>query len=184
MVANCYATGGVAGTGVVGGLVGHNAPDGIITHCYSVGSVLGAADVGGLVGLNDHGMVDSCFWDVQASGQMTSAGGAGKTTSEMETKSTFTEAGWDFAGESENGTEDIWAICAGTNYPRFVWQIPTGDFVCPDGVGLNDFACLAGHWLDTACQPPNSCDAADLDHDGTVNYIDLAFFAEHWLEGI
>jgi len=34
----------------------------------------------------------------------------GKTTAEMQMESTFTDAGWDFIGESVNGTEDIWWI--------------------------------------------------------------------------
>jgi hypothetical protein len=40
----------------------------------------------------------------------------------MKTLSTFTSAGWDFVGETANGTEDIWTICEGVNYPKFVWQ--------------------------------------------------------------
>ena len=58
----------------------------------------------------------------------------------MKSKTTFTDRGWDFLGETANGTEDIWAICEGTNYPRFVYQIPQGDIVCPDGVNSLDFS--------------------------------------------
>jgi hypothetical protein len=41
----------------------------------------------------------------------------------MKTLSTFTDAGWDFFGETTNGTEDIWDIHEGTDYPRFTWQM-------------------------------------------------------------
>jgi hypothetical protein len=37
----------------------------------------------------------------------------GKTTSEMQTASTFLEAGWDLVDETDNGTEDIWWILEG-----------------------------------------------------------------------
>jgi len=66
--------------------------------------------------------VTSSFWDIQTSGQTISAGGTGKTTAEMKTRSTFTDAGWDFVGETENGTEDIWWILEGKDYPHLWWE--------------------------------------------------------------
>jgi len=39
----------------------------------------------------------------------------------MQTATTFLEAGWDFAGEWENGTENIWWIDEGQDYPR-LWR--------------------------------------------------------------
>jgi hypothetical protein len=123
-----------------------------------------------------------CFWDVETSEQTTSAGGTPKTTAEMQTASTFTSAGWDFVGETANGTDDIWTICEGTNYPRFVWQIPMGDFVCPDGVEMRDFAILGAQWR----QPPGepSADIAPDGGDGIVDRLDLAALADNWLEGL
>ena len=44
------------------------------------------------------------------------------TTAEMQTESTFTDAGWDFWGESGNGDEDIWFIREGFDYPRFCYM--------------------------------------------------------------
>jgi len=32
------------------------------------------------------------------------------------------KAGWDFVGETANGTEDIWWILEGQDYPRLWWQ--------------------------------------------------------------
>jgi hypothetical protein len=98
-----------------------------VTNCYSSGLVSGTWDVGGLVGRNrDYwghaGIVTGCFWDIQASGQDTSAGGTGKTTVEMQTARTFLDAGWDFVGETANGTEDIWWILEGKDYPRLWWE--------------------------------------------------------------
>jgi len=130
-VTQCYSTGAVRGTKYVGGLVGSNP--GTVTHCYSTGAVSGNFLAGGLVGCNVEcydegrwpcysGTVTSCFWDIQTSGQAASAGGMGKTTAEMRMQGTFTDAGWDFVGETANGTEDIWWINEGKDYPRLWWE--------------------------------------------------------------
>ncbi|GAJ10244.1 unnamed protein product, partial [marine sediment metagenome] len=64
------------------------------------------------------GTITNCFWDTETSGTETGVGGTngatGKTTAEMKTKSTFTDAGWDF-------TTPIWYIGATFNdgYPAF-----------------------------------------------------------------
>jgi hypothetical protein len=44
-------------------------------------------------------------------------------TSLMQTASTFLEAGWDFVDETENGTEDIWWILEGQDYPSLWWEL-------------------------------------------------------------
>jgi len=113
----------------VGGLVGSNY--GSITASYSTGAVSRDWSVGGLVG-NDYaegfihqsigGNTTTSFWDIQTSGQAESAGGKGKTTAEMQTARTFLEAGWDFVDETANGTEDIWRIIEGQDYPRLWWE--------------------------------------------------------------
>ena len=83
-------------------------------------------NAGGLLGRPQHQgfvTVTECFWDTQTSGQVTSYGGTGKTTREMQASSTFLEAGWDFIGETDNGTEDIWWILEGQDYPRLWWEL-------------------------------------------------------------
>ncbi|MHC4808354.1 MAG: GLUG motif-containing protein, partial [Planctomycetota bacterium] len=185
-ITNCYATGSVlaSGTewwpGIGGGLVGENSWGGTISNCYSAGSVIVTAEVGGLVGENRGEVVDS-FWDTQTSGQATSDAGTSKTTAELQVASTFTEAGWDFVGESVNGTEDIWSICEETNYPRLGLQIPAGDFVCPDGITIEDFVFFIEHWGDYNCDPNNDyCQGTDLDFSGTVDAGDLEILLENW----
>jgi hypothetical protein len=132
-VAQCYSTGAVVGTRNVGGLAGQNV--GSIVDSYARGNVKGheTSSVGGLLGTNGDfgfggwtpgGMISNCFWDTQTSGQTTSAGGTGKTTVEMQTAKTFLDAGWDFVGETANGTEDIWKILEGRDYPRLWWELP------------------------------------------------------------
>jgi len=58
-------------------------------------------------------------------GQTTSRGGTGKTTAEMQMAKTFLEAGWDFVGETANGTDDIWWIDEEKDYPRLWWETHT-----------------------------------------------------------
>jgi len=134
----CHSRGGVTGQNYLGGLIGYNDKDltifrsfshssvngtdyvgglmgvesrGTLTNCYSVGQVTGSgANVGGLIGAQWWGgvTISACFWDTQTSNQATSAGGVGKTTEQMQTKSTFESAAWDFT--------NIWEICEPPTY--------------------------------------------------------------------
>jgi hypothetical protein len=45
-----------------------------------------------------------------------------KTTAEMQRAKTFLDAGWDFVDETANGTEDLWWINEGKDYPRLWWE--------------------------------------------------------------
>ena len=138
---SCYSTGTVAGGTAVGGLVGRIYKSDVI-NCYSITSVTGENSIGGLVGANGAGNIYKCysagfvspdsshsggltgggletqvtdsFWDIETSGQETSRGGIGKTTNEMQTKNTFTDAGWNF--------ERIWTIDEGNDYPRLTMK--------------------------------------------------------------
>jgi hypothetical protein len=176
-ISDSYATGAVSGNTYVGGLAGM-LMRGAAARCYSAGKVSGIQYVGGFVGyIGVLATVWNCFWDTETSGQPTSADGTGKTTIEMQTASTFSNSGWDFY--------NIWTICEGMNYPVLLWQIPVGDFRCPDGVDMIDFAWFAQHWRENNCGPANYfCDSMDLDQSGSVDFYDLALFADHWLEGI
>ena len=122
-IIDCYSKAEVNGNDKVGGLAGYTK--GSITTCYSTGVVTGTGlNVGGLAGErhNSYGIVTESFWDIQTSGQSSSDGGTGKTTVQMQTESTFTNAGWDFVGETVNGGEDIWWIEEGADYPRLWWE--------------------------------------------------------------
>jgi hypothetical protein len=119
-VAQCYSACAVSGGNGVGGLMGENS-NGTVSNCYSTSVVRGTGQDGGLMGYN-RGTVIHCFWDTQTSGQATSAGGTGKSTAEMQTASTFLDAGWDFVNETANGSDDIWKISEGLGYPRLWWE--------------------------------------------------------------
>ncbi len=115
---DCYATGDVIVADFGGGgFVGNNDTACTIDDCYSTGTVTGAT-IGGFCG-NNAGAITNCFWDTETSGQATSDGGTGKTTAQMKTRSTFTDAGWDFS--------TIWIISGGQNdgYPYLSVAIST-----------------------------------------------------------
>jgi len=42
----------------------------------------------------------------------------------MQQAETLLDAGWDFIGETANGTEEIWWINEGKDYPRLWWKLP------------------------------------------------------------
>ena len=115
-ITNCYSHASVSGNDYVGGLVGYLSYQNI-NNCYSKGSVSGNAQTGGLIG-NGTNYVYNSFWDTQTSGQASSAAGTGKTTTEMTTPSTYSNAGWDF-------TTPIWDIDESENdgYPFLEWQM-------------------------------------------------------------
>jgi len=291
-VINCYSSSNVVGpnTHGVGGLAGFNNHYGTISKCYSVGRVSGSPGsdgVGGLVGGRGTGPVTYSFWDIETSGQATSAGGMGKTTAEMQTESTFTSAGWDFIGETDNGNDDIWKMCYDPDYPHLFWEqcprpqlempmhftprmlnprskgkwvkahfiLPEGftvedvntnspakiiepfiadsnymdvfinedglvkimaafdrDDFCSNGSMLGDIvvigkltngqyfygtdtiriktnnleylAVLTSYWLEAGCGVPDWCEGSDINQDGTVDFIDFAFFDGCCLEFI
>ena len=137
VIINCYATGAVIGENnskTLGGLVGYNGNTIII--CYSTGEVKAGTNsgaLGGFVGANSGG-IGYCLWDKQTSGMQVGVGSGyrgyilGKITAQMQTQSTFTNYygdsiyRWDFVGETANGTEDIWFVREGKEYPKLWWQ--------------------------------------------------------------
>ena len=175
-ITNCYTTGSVSGDGYVGGLAGESCAP--ITLCYSICSVSANYSIGGLIGWNctsdslhycyaagpvsgTHSTtggfignaynlyLNDCFWDVQATGQTTSAGGIGKTTDEMMTHTTFTDAGWDFSA-ADGDAADWMMLREGEDYPRLAWQtIYPGDISGLYGVNMSDLMEVVNNWLES-----------------------------------
>jgi len=86
--------------------------------------VTGDEHVGGLVGYSER-TVRKSFWDIETSGQTTSAGGTGKTTAEMKSIATFSGAAWDIiavGGPGERNHLYIWNIVNGVTYPFLSWE--------------------------------------------------------------
>ena len=106
-VNNTFSTCSVGGTGsFFGGLIGH--PFANVSNSYAAGNVTAGSSSGGLFAQN-YGVITSCYWDMETSGQATSDGGTGKTTAEMMQQATY--VGWDFTG--------VWVIDEGNSYPYF-----------------------------------------------------------------
>ncbi len=198
-VSYCYAAprgdfGYVLGDDRVGGLMGCN--EGSVSHCYACVAVLSyGMDVGGLVGYEygSSGSYTSCFWYIDVNPALTGVGNItdppdvmGRTTAQMKTQSTFTDYGWDFVGESANGTDDIWRMCVDdVNYPFLWWQFNKADFDCPDGVDFIDFSVLASAWRAEDGQPKwnHRCDISDP-NDNCIDELDLKVFTDNWLFGV
>ncbi|MHC4266319.1 MAG: GLUG motif-containing protein [Planctomycetota bacterium] len=135
-IINSYARGSVRGGSFTGGLCGKNW--GVISNCYASGYVFGHHhSTGALIGHSDLAigefwntfeMHQDCFYDsdinphINGIGNLDYANVIGLPTSEMQIRSPFTDAGWDFVFETDNGTEDIWMIHEHHDYPKFTYQ--------------------------------------------------------------
>ncbi|MHC4097469.1 MAG: GLUG motif-containing protein [Planctomycetota bacterium] len=126
IIANSYSSASVSGITNVGGFMGRNR-QGTITNCYSKGGVSGITDVGGFIGDDNSGSYTRSFWDNTVNSGLPGIGNAsdpnviGESTANMQTQTTFTDAGWDFLGETANGIEDIWFIPQ-QDYPHLWWE--------------------------------------------------------------
>jgi len=196
-VNNCYAKGTVRGEHnslILGGLIGYNS--GQVNNSYATGAVTAWSDsqyLGGITGWHTNQTIENCFWDRQTSGRTNGVGYydggtivnlLGKTTLEMKIQETFTGAPafWDFAGETINGTEDIWHMpYQATGYPMLFWQkdIP-GDFSGSYGVNFADYLVLANAWLSRPADS-NWNTKSDLYQDSRIDTLDLKILMDNWL---
>ncbi|WP_340099035.1 PKD domain-containing protein [Salinibaculum salinum] len=117
-VEQSYSTATVDGGYGVGGLVGVNS--GSIRESYATGTVTGSSRVGGLVGNEPESgrwptpTAEQSYWDTDATGQSTSAGGTGLATGQL----SGTAARGNLSGFTFDG---VWDAQAG-QYPRLDWQ--------------------------------------------------------------
>jgi hypothetical protein len=157
---NSYSTGNVEGFIEGGGLVGINT--GSINNSYSTGNVEGMFDNGGLVGINN-GIVTSSFYDKDTSGHSDTGKGVGKNTTEMQTITTFSDAGWDIALYDEWDGE-TWFIKNPSDYPRLGWEYEPMDEE-PDPEPVTNEITINLEYFGPA---------EDINHDGIVNIHDVS----------
>ena len=56
-----------------------------------------------------------------------------------------------------------------------------GDLTGDDCVDFSDIAVFASYWQDTGCEYPDWCAGADSEPDGDVDWADLAYLVDNWL---
>ena len=137
-ISNCYATCSVTGGAALGGLCGVNyggINSGTINNCFSGGSVSGWDDLGGVCGEN-WGSIRNSYWNTESSGIETSAGGEGKTTSQLQQQSTFTD--WDFI--------NVWNIGENQTYP-YIRTYLASDINKDRITNFGDLCIVAGEWM-------------------------------------
>lgn len=116
-IANCYSRCSVSGNGRIGGFIGGSYTDQIM-NSFSAGIVIGYSAIGGFIGEKTSGVIENCFWDIDASELGYSAGGEGvqgKSTAQMTDPDTFINSGWNFTS--------VWAQDADLydGYPYLIW---------------------------------------------------------------
>jgi hypothetical protein len=95
VIANSFAVNAVSGSSRgIGGFVGFNS--GWIQNSYSAGEVSADLFVGGLIGCNLGDRVLSSFWNTETSGHSFSAGGVGFTAEQMTVLNSYSQSTWDF----------------------------------------------------------------------------------------
>jgi hypothetical protein len=174
-VSKCYSTGSVGGEDCVGGLAGENINCASISNSYSTGSVGGTGDcIGGLVGVNSGSyggwaVIGNCYSTSLVSGTGLYVGGLAGYSGYGDISSSF----WDV------NTSD-WATSAGGT-PKTTAEMETQstftsagwDFIEVWDIGENQTYPFLRTYL-----------AGDINHDGVVDFRDIAHLAESWLSGV
>ena len=185
---NCFQKGSVNGNSWVGGFTGRNF--GIIDNCYSMSTISGNISIGAFCGfLSDtDGVINNSCWNAETAGSLPGcilddqdpgsvSNVLGVSTSAMQLRDTFTNIGWDFDMETENGTADIWKVSQANGYPVLTWQCDiAGDFNGDCSVDLIDFAIITDSWLSGSVWP-------DLNNDNFIDINDICIIAQNWLTG-
>ena len=113
-IVNNFNMGSIHGINNVGGLAGY-CGESTVTNSYSKGLVIGTGNnIGGLIGMPDatpgHTTVTSSYWDIEESGQNSSALGTGLTTDQMTYPyDDLAYVGWDFT--------TVWVTIGDDQYP-------------------------------------------------------------------
>jgi hypothetical protein len=185
-ITNSYASrGAVTGSEKVGGLVGY-CNYGTIMNCYATGGVTSSWDVGGgLVGNNFFCTISNCYWDVQSSHRISSAGGTGKSTTEMKQQRTFQPGGgtgpndWDFTSifginqSKNNGYPFLRAFYAGVDVGPLVASLSINNDAVSTlerDVSVSNI-CTGTPLLYIASELPDFSDASWSSHVSTFSFL-------------
>jgi hypothetical protein len=174
LVSNCFATCEVSAGGFndevsgVGGLIGVSY--GTISNCYSSGDVSGInRPTGGLIGNCRYASVLNCYASGGVSGTSGDIGGlVGNSYS-----SSYIKCFWD---NTMNPT-----LAGGVSEPNVVGK-STAEMMEEATFTSWDFVEVWNIGENQTYPYLRIYPAGDLNHDGIVNGLDFAIFANHWLE--
>lgn len=174
-ISNCWAMGSVTGTSsAVGGLAGAN--DGDVINSYATGNVQGDMAVGGLLGSRgSDGTVVTCY----ATGHVTAAqfvgGFVGYSFSYPEA---YTKCFWD-----SDVNPDVNGI--GNSTDPNVIEKSTSEMMMENTFTDAGWDLVEVWDIGEGQTYPflRVYPAGDLNHDGLVDFFDVAILAGHWLEG-
>ena len=127
-VTDAYSLASVNGSNYTGGFGG--SISGSFLRSYSAGSVSGSSNTGGFAGIST-ASISKVYWDAEGSGQLTSAAGISKTTSEIKNYSLFFTDGWDLQCERANGNTDTWGLSLSVNNGYPFLSLESGTTTCP-----------------------------------------------------
>ena len=173
-----YSYGSISVTGDNNNVGGFAGMSGFTGQSYERGTVSVSGEyntVGPFYAINNY-FLEACFWDIEAMGVTDPENGSadtdgviGVTTAEMMDINTFLTAGWDFAGETTNGTIDYWEMGL---FPATY---------CQNYINLFDFSIMAECWMSNECQLSSDCHVVDIIVDGCVDIKDFSVWVGYWL---
>lgn len=185
---NCFSLGSIDASSTAdtfGGLIGQcDTALFEIKHCFAACQIIGGSgiNVGGLIGFGDPQQVTQCYFlAADDGGGPDNNIGLVKTAVQMKHRATF--EGWDFVGQSQDGSDEIWRMCTdGFAYPSLSWEYAQGgDFDCPDGIDTADLIALAFSWLSSEQDGLGYSVSVDADFSGRIDLADFVILAAHWL---
>lgn len=174
LICNCSATGGiVAGDGAdwLGGLLGSNEDYyGSVVNCFATTSVRASGavkSVGGLTGSGPRGVSQCYFLAVGGGGGPNNEIGTVLGSSQMRQQASY--VGWDFLGQRQDGTSEVWTMPSGGGYPVLgILQgyVPPG--LSGSGTGDDPFLIETPEQLGAAAYRLDGCYrlGADIDTSG------------------
>jgi hypothetical protein len=194
-----YSNGSVCGDGVIGGLVGENMvfhSAGMISRCFAGGTVKGDVRLGGLAGWNVNGTITDCYARSDVSGNafvggLVGDGGRGAIL--------YSHAVGNVSGSSRTGGL-IGGRYEGSVVTSSFWDTQTTCQITSDGGTskttpqmqiMSTFTDAGWDFIEVWDIGENQTypflrkyAAGDINHDGVVDFRDIAHLAADWLGGV
>lgn len=174
----CWATGAIVVNGdAAGGLVGENSYGASVSQSYALGSVWADGRVGGLVGANMVGAaIIQCYSAGAVSGEGAMVGGLVGFNYDSEVAGGYWDretSGMAIMCGSETGGGSGCCDANGKTTAEMMRQstFPDWDFINVWGIGENQTYPYLRVYR-----------AGDINHDGAVNFLDVAILGEQWMD--